>query len=164
MMFLRKFLLIVLLLCLACFLTAACSNKDADIEGDGRGDIGDSVAGDMSVDLDLTLMSGTMVYSVVSDMMEKPESYLGQKIKASGTYYASYYEQTDLHYHYLIIESAVGCCPQGLEFVWSGERVFPDDYHAEGSNIELTGMFGSYEELGSTWYYLAVDDIVANPS
>ena len=157
-MFLKKSLLIALLLCLICVLATACSNEDADIEGDSRGDVGDGV-GDDSVDLDLTVMSGTMVYSVVSDMMENPDNYLGQTIKASGTYYASHYAESDLHYHYLIIESAVGCCPQGLEFVWSGERVYPDDYPEEDSTIELAGMFNSYEELGRIWYYLAVDDI-----
>ena len=162
-MFLKKYLLIALILCLTCVLAAACSNEDADIDGGSSGDIGDSI-GDGSVDLDLTVMSGTMVYSVVSDMMENPEKYMGQTIKASGAYYASHYEQSDLHYHYLIIESAVGCCPQGLEFVWSGERTYPDDYPAEDSTIELTGVFSSYEELGRTWYYLAVDNIASNPS
>jgi hypothetical protein len=60
----------------------------------------------------------------------------------------------------LHIADATTCCSQGLEFIWNGDHVYPDDYPADGTEIELVGVFGTYEELGYTYPYIAVDDII----
>ncbi|MCL2539712.1 MAG: hypothetical protein FWE66_05180, partial [Oscillospiraceae bacterium] len=80
-------------------------------------------------------------------------------IKISGPYYAAYYEDTDLWYHFVIIEDALACCQQGMEFVWRGEHSFPDDYPNELTKISVTGVYMSYEEFDLTYYYLEIDDI-----
>jgi len=118
----------------------------------------ESTASD-GIDVDLTALGSIMVYAEVYNMMTNPDDYMGKTIKMSGPYYASYYDMTDSYYHYVIIEDATACCKQGLEFVWSGDRSYPEDYPEESTQIEVTGVFGSYDELDITYYYLAVDDI-----
>ena len=112
-----------------------------------------------TVDVDLTVLSSTMIYAEVYNMMTKPDDYMGKTIKMSGPYYASYYDQTDQYYHYVIIEDATACCQQGLEFVWNGDHAYPDDYPKDQARIEVVGVFGRYDELGQTYYYLDVDDV-----
>lgn len=143
----KKLLLIVLALALICGAGAGCSDKAAP------------VAAASAIDLDLTAMSSTMVYAEVYNMMSNPDDYMGKVIKMSGPYYASYYDETGLYYHYVIIEDATACCQQGLEFVWNGEHSYPADYPDEKTPIEVTGVFGKYDELGKDYYYLAVDEI-----
>jgi hypothetical protein len=113
----------------------------------------------MDIDVDLTVLSGTMVYAEVYNIMIDPEEYMGKIIKMNGSYSASYYDGTGLYYHYVIIEDATACCAQGLEFIWNGEHSYPDDYPEAQTKIEVVGVFGSYDELGITYYYLLVDDI-----
>ena len=112
-----------------------------------------------NVDVDLTVLSSTMLFAEVNNMMTTPVDYMGKSVKISGPYYASFYDETGLYYHYVIIEDASACCTQGLEFVWNGNHFYPDDYPEDDMIIEVIGVFGSYDELGQTYYYLAVDDI-----
>lgn len=110
--------------------------------------------------IDLTALSSTMVYAEVNNMMTNPDNYMGKTIKMCGSYYTSYFDETDMYYHYVIIEDATACCAQGLEFIWNGDHVYPADYPDEQTQIEISGVFGSYDELGITYYYLAVDEIL----
>ncbi len=112
------------------------------------------------IDIDLTAMSSTMVYAEVFSMMENPAAYVGKTVKARGPYYASFYEPTGKYYHFVVIADATACCSQGLEFIWNGTHIYPDDYPADGTEVEIVGVFGIYEEEGYTYCYLAVDDIV----
>ena len=83
---------------------------------------------DRPVDLDLTKLSGTVVYSQVYDMMMEPEHYMGQKIKLKGSF--SYFQDpgTQQEYFAAVIADATACCAQGIEFVWKGEHSYPKDY------------------------------------
>ena len=138
----KKFLFLIMFFYL--LLAAGC----ADNAGAKRG-----------ADVDLTEMSSTMVYAEVYNIMTNPDEYMGKTIKMSGLYYASYYDLTDLYYHYVVVEDATACCAQGLEFVWDGEHAYPDDYPEEQTNIEVAGVFGSYDELGRTYYFITVGEI-----
>jgi hypothetical protein len=163
--------LCLVLACVACG-TVAPGDPAADgaapsgSDGSGKGVLpwdnpqgaGDAQAG-RKVDIDLTTMNSTMVYSEVYDIMTRPDAYIGKTIKMSGPYYSSYYDKTDMYYHYVIVEDAAACCMQGLEFIWEGDHAFPDDYPADATRVEVVGEFGSYDELGETYYYLSVDDI-----
>ncbi|MBC5999125.1 hypothetical protein H8876_03815 [Clostridiales Family XIII bacterium BX16] len=51
-------------------------------------------------------------------------------------------------YYACIIQDALACCTQGLEFVLAGEHTYPDDYPKEGEEITVTGIFDTYEEDG----------------
>ena len=114
---------------------------------------------DDGVDIDLTALSSTLVYAEVYNMMMSPEDYMGQTIKMKGTYHPLYFEETGKYYHYVVIEDAAACCQQGIEFIWDGEHVFPDDYPLEGTEVEVVGVFDTYEELGERYPYVATDEI-----
>ena len=108
------------------------------------------------VDVDLTRLSSTMVYSEVFNMMYAPDDYIGTTIKMTGQFV--YYENPDTKTQYFtcIIGDAMACCSQGLEFVLTGKHTYPDDYPELGSEITVSGTFELYEE-GDIRYCRLVD-------
>lgn len=100
------------------------------------------------VDVDLTRLSSTMVYSEVYNMMYAPDDYIGKTIKMTGQFV--YYEDPDTKARYFtcIIGDAMACCSQGLEFVMEGDLAYPDDYPELGAEITVTGTFEVYTENG----------------
>ena len=113
------------------------------------------------VDVDLTVLSSTMVYSEVYNMLyNDPAHYLGKTVKAKGTF--SIYQlvtdgvlQPDPVAYACIIADATACCAEGMEFVPEGDLTYPEDYPELGAEITVIGEFQSYEENGMTWYHLA---------
>ena len=101
---------------------------------------------DLSVDIDLTAMNSTMVYSEVYNMLTVPENYIDKKIKMKGAFSIYHDEVTEVYYFACIIADATACCSQGIEFVLSGEHVYPDDYPELGSEITVKGTFSTYME------------------
>lgn len=131
-----------ILLILACLLVCAlCACGEGTISG-----------GD--VDVDLTKLSSTMVYSEVYNMMESPESYLGKTVRMCGQF--ALYEDTEsgVRYFACIIADETACCSQGLEFVLEGNPAYPQDYPELGSEITVTGEFRTYEENGNLYCHL----------
>jgi len=43
--------------------------------------------------------------------------------------------------------------------VWNGEHAYPEDYPKQDAQVELTGVFSSYQEDGKTYYCLKTDAI-----
>jgi len=118
-------------------------------------------ANEDGIDVDLSKMSGTMAYAEVYNMMVYPEDYIGKKIRIRGPYYASYLEDTDMYYHYVIITDATACCESGIEVIWdNSDHVYPDEYPDNMTEVEATGIFNTYEENGYTYGYIAVDGLV----
>ena len=113
------------------------------------------------VDVDLTVLSSTMVYSEVYNMLyNDPAHYLGKTVKARGGF--SIYQlvtdgvlQPDPVSYACIISDAAACCAEGMEFVLKGDLTYPDDSPELGAEITVIGEFQSYEENGMTWYHLA---------
>ncbi len=105
-----------------------------------------TVASTNSIDVDLTALSSTMVYSEVYNMMTDPGSYIGKTVKMSGVYAVYYDEGTGKYYHACIISDATACCSQGIEFELKSGYSYPDDYPEEGGEICVTGTFDTYEE------------------
>ena len=112
------------------------------------------------VEVDLTVLSSTMVYSEVYNMLyNDPAHYLGKTVKARGEF--SIYQlvtdgvlQPDPVSYACIISDAAACCAEGMEFVLEGDYTYPDDYPELGAEITVIGEFQSYEENGMTWYHL----------
>ena len=73
---------------------------------------------DPNVDVDLTVMGRDMVYATVYQMMLSPEDFIGKKVKCRGQFAAYWFENTSKWYSYCIIQDALACCQQGLEFSW----------------------------------------------
>ena len=111
-------------------------------------------------EVDLTVLSSTMVYAEVYNMLyNDPESYLGKTVRARGEF--SIYQlvvdgvlQPDPVAYACIIADAAACCAEGMEFVLEGDLTYPDDYPELGTEITIIGEFQSYEENGMTWYHL----------
>ncbi len=112
------------------------------------------------VDVDLTVLSSTMVYSEVYNMLyNDPAHYLGKTVKAKGTF--SIYQlvtdgvlQPDPVSYACIISDAAACCAEGMEFVLEGDLYLPGRLPGAGAEITVIGEFQSYEENGMTWYHL----------
>ena len=112
------------------------------------------------VDVDLTVLSSTMVYSEVYNMLYyDQESYYGKTVKANGIF--AIYQmvvdgvmQPDPVAYTCIIADATACCAEGIEFVLEGDYTYPDDYPELGAEITVIGEFQPYEENGMTLYHL----------
>lgn len=108
---------------------------------------------------DLTIMNSEMVYAMVYQMMADPNTYLGKTFRIEGTYYAVYYEATAQYYHYCLIQDALACCAQGIEFIWGdGSHVYPKDYPDENAKIVVEGTFETYKEDGDDILYCRLKD------
>ena len=110
--------------------------------GSGTGSVGSGASG--KVDVDLTKMSATMVYSEVYNMMSLPDNYLGKTVRMSGQFQV--YEGDGRNYYVVLIADATACCQQGMEFVLAGDYAYPDDYPAAGTEVTVTGVFDTYYE------------------
>ncbi len=102
--------------------------------------------------IELTVMSSTMVYSEVLNMMIMPEDYIGKKVKMHGAF--SYAEGLDKYYYACIIADATACCSQGIEFALKEEKKFPDEFPELGEEITVEGIFDTYVEDGITYCQL----------
>ncbi|HHW66461.1 hypothetical protein [Defluviitalea raffinosedens] len=111
------------------------------------------------VDYDLTKMSSDMVYAMVYQMVFESDEYVGKTFRLEGKYYTIYYDLTKKYYHYCLIEDALACCSQGIEFVWGdGSHVYPDEYPQEGTKIVVQGTFETYKEDGDDYLYCRLKD------
>lgn len=114
-----------------------------------------------TLDVDLTRLSSTMVYSEVYNMMVSPDKYIGKTVKMNGAF--AYYEdpETKKQYFACIIADATACCSQGLEFILTGKHTYPNDYPEVGSEITVTGTFELYTENGFQYCRLADATLVS---
>ncbi len=128
------------------------TSKQKNDVNDGEDDRNDDKQ--QEIDVDLTVLSSTMVYAEVFNIMLEPESYLKKTIKVRGEYYSYYHEEKQEYYHFIVIADATACCQQGLEFILLGEHQYPDDFPVDGTEIELTGIFKSDVEDELTYYYI----------
>lgn len=100
---------------------------------------GNNSKADKSVDLDLSTMSATAIYSEVSNMMTDPKKYVGKTIKVKGYYTVSIDPGTGERYTYCLIPDATECCQQGLLFkLKKGEA---SKLPAEDKKFVISGKF-----------------------
>ncbi len=95
-----------------------------------------------NVDVDLTSLSSTVVYSEVYNIMSTPENYIGKTIKMSGIFSATHDDITNKDYYACIIKDATACCAQGIEFVLADGYEYPE----VGDTICVVGTFDTYNE------------------
>ena len=100
---------------------------------------GNNSKADKSVDIDLSTMSATAIYSEVSNMMTDPKKYVGKTIKVKGYYTVSIDPSTGERYTYCLIPDATECCQQGLLFkLKKGEA---SKLPAEDKKFVISGKF-----------------------
>ncbi|MBQ8982574.1 MAG: hypothetical protein IJ079_03210 [Lachnospiraceae bacterium] len=121
------------------------ANTDADDPSTSADDLKSSTPG---IDVDLTALSSTMIYSEVYNMMAVPDDYIGKTIKMEGAYTFFEDETTGKQYYACIIQDATACCAQGIEFVPTGDFTYPEDFPEEGEDVTVVGTFSLYEENG----------------
>lgn len=114
-----------------------------------------------SIDVDLTKLSSTMVYSEVFNMMSKPEDYIGKTIKMDGQFTVYHDDTTGNNYFACIIQDATACCAQGMEFVLTEDYSYPKDYPSEGDEVAVVGVFDTYME-GDYKYCTLKDAVLTN--
>lgn len=114
---------------------------------------------DSDIDVDLTTLSNTMVYSEVYYMMQSPQRYVGKTVKMQGTY--TVYDGDTRKYHACLIADATACCAQGIEFELTSDYRYPDDYPQEGAQITVIGIFDLYSEGNYQYCQLSHAEIVA---
>ena len=95
-----------------------------------------------AIDVDLTTLSSTMVYSEVSNMMTSPDEYIGKRVKMEGAYSLYKDPESGNEYRACIIQDATACCAQGIEF----ETATPENCPGEGENVTVVGVFDTYYE------------------
>lgn len=108
------------------------------------------------INLDLTKMSATMIYSTIFDMLIMPEDYIEKTIKLSGWFETYTDPQTGEMYYAVVVPDATACCQQGLEFVWPGDHKYPEDFPEIMQDITVTGIYKLIENDGITYNYLEV--------
>lgn len=109
------------------------------------------------IDIDLTALSRTMVYSEVYNMMMTPENYIGKVVRMNGL--CSTFESVAVDgqearvYYTCIIFDATACCSQGIEFVLAGDTG-AEAYPPVDTEITVTGTFQTYDENGILYCHL----------
>jgi len=131
-------------------LVAGCASNSTSNPADGD---------TRHVDVDLTILSETIISAELMHIILNSDDYIGKTIKVGGTYANIFHEATGMHYHYVITKQGDACCQEGIEFILTDDRKFPDDYPAMGTPIELIGVFSRGEGDGIRFFYLATDDI-----
>lgn len=106
------------------------------------------------VDVDLTKLNRTMVYSQIFDMMRSPGAYRGKLVRMKGTYATTVPQGTTNRYHACLITDAAACCAQGVEFVPTNAVAYPADFPNEGAPILVQGVFDTYEEDGNRYSHI----------
>ena len=99
-----------------------------------------------NIDVDLTIMSSTVVYSQVYDMVTNPNKYVDNVVKVKGTFSVYHDINTNIYYPSVIIKDATACCQQGLEFLLYGKAIYPTDYPRINEEITIIGVFSTYNE------------------
>ncbi len=106
------------------------------------------------VDFDFTQMSATMVYAQVYDMMINADSYTGKTFRVEGTIaFVPLTAEEDIYF--IVINDALGCCPQGIEIQFSGDVALPP--MDSTIHIDATANQGMYE--GQPYMYLQVETL-----
>lgn len=100
---------------------------------------GNNSKADKSVDIDLSTMSATAIYSEVSNMMTDPKKYVGKTIKVKGYYTVSIDPGTGERHTYCLIPDATECCQQGLLFKLKKGEV--SKLPAEEKRFVISGKF-----------------------
>ena len=150
---------VLMLAAAACLLLAACGKSETTPDPyagtEPAAEPAETAAPTDEVDVDLTALSSTMVYSEVYAMVSEPEEYLGKTVRMRGLFASAENEgQTS---YAGVIQDATACCAQGLEFEPENTEKLPEP----GAEITVQGTFDWYREEaenGNFYLYLALRD------
>lgn len=110
------------------------------------------------VDLDLSKANYNIVSSIAVDIMFDPEKYAGKKMKITGIYYSSVYE--DQRFYSVLLWDATGCCPTGFDFIPPATMTYPDDFPANDEIITVTGLLDFIKKDGQDSLVFKAEEIL----
>ncbi len=99
------------------------------------------------VDYDLSGQNYNIVSAMNFDMAVEPERFYGKVIKMRGQFFSDVEPDTKTRFYSCILYDATACCQAGIDFQMSGNKIYPDDFPAEGSTIEIVGTFKDFSDL-----------------
>ena len=115
-----------------------------------------------TIDIDLTTMNATMVYSEVNNMLSSPSSYVGKIVKMEGPFIPFDSTNPDYCYPAIVIRDATACCASGIEFLLYGvprcSKAGGNGYPLYNEEATIVGRFETYLE-GTDMYVHLVDAI-----
>ena len=101
-----------------------------------------------AVDIDLTRMSSTMVYSTVFNMVNSPATFVGKTMRMRGEY-TTYPVSASQIIHACLVRDAAGCCSQGIEF-----KLTNGNYPTGASEITVVGTLAVQKIDGKDVCYM----------
>ena len=99
------------------------------------------------VDLDLSGLEETEVYTKTLRIAQDPEAYVGQTIRIKGIFSSIHSEAMNRYYYSCVAHDKDGCCTEGLEFILPEGEKYPEP----GDKITVVGTYAIYEEDGGTY-------------
>ncbi len=114
----------------------------------------------MKIDYDLTKMSRDMIYGMVFQFLVESETYVGKTVKISGKYYKGRNPYTDETLYYVVVQDALACCAQGIEFTVDNFLISEDDLPADETEISVTGVFETYIDKAGYEGFRLKDSII----
>lgn len=115
-----------------------------------------------NIDVDLTTMNATMVYSEVNNMLSSPSSYISKIVKMEGPFIPFDSTNPDYCYPAIVIRDATACCASGIEFLLYGvprcSKAGGNGYPLYNEEATIVGRFETYLE-GTDMYVHLVDAI-----
>lgn len=143
----KKYLKIFTLLALTSFCVCACGGEKKEV-AEAETTAPKKIV--KTINVDLTKLSSTMVYSEVYQMVYNPEEYVGKVIKMNGALSIFSSADTGRTYYTCVIKDATACCQQGIEFRLIGNKPLPSEC-VEGSDVTVVGEFTTYKEGDKTY-------------
>ena len=107
--------------------------------------------------MDLTFMTGTVIYAEVVNMLTNPSEYANKRIKIKGLFATGKDNEDNLIFGCLIPD-ATACCAQGIQFVLVDEYRYPYDYPELGEDIVVEGDF--YYEVYDDYNLVRLDNAI----
>lgn len=159
----KKIISIMLALVLALSFVACSKNSDKNENSTSKTTtenttkVTETTTEAKSVDLDLTALSSTVIYSEVYNMLISPDDYKGKIIKMKGQFNQYTDEETGKIYNAVIIPDATACCQQGLEFQLADKS---NPNFEQGTEITVEGSFNTYSDGKFIYCYLENAQIV----
>lgn len=141
----KKIIAIILALVLALSFVACSKNSDKNENFNSKTTTKttETTTEAKSVDLDLTKLSSTLIYSEVYNMLITPDDYKGKIIKMKGQFNQYTDEETGKIHNAVIIPDATACCQQGLEFELQNKN---NPNFEKNTEITVVGTFDTYSD------------------
>ena len=111
-----------------------------------------------NIDVDLTQMNATMVYSEVYNMLYYPDEYVGKIVKINGPFLP--FDGTEYMpcYPAILVEDATACCQSGIEFILYGVPLCTvkggNGYPLYNERATIVGRFETYLEDSDLYVHL----------